>query len=324
MSTTRQPGLRRVARVGVVTSAIAIGSIVALALPAAAAQPPVGLGTATSFAVLAGSGITNTGPTTVTGDIGTFPTPSETGFGAITQVGTNHAGDAVTAGAKDALVTAYDDAFGRTPATNVPVELGGSTLAAGVYTSPTFGLTGTLTLDAAGDPNAQFIFQAASTLITESNSRVLLVNGANACQVVWQVGSSATFKTGTSFVGNVLALTSITAQTAATFQGRLLARNGAVTLDTNTITNAACAIAGGGGGSGTPADVPPGTDQPGVGAGVPGAGAGVPGEDAGNPPSLAFSGSPATERAQFAGALVGIGVTLHIAGLRHRRRTGRS
>jgi hypothetical protein len=142
---------------------------------------------------------------------------------------------------------------------------------------------------------------------------------------VWQVGSSATFKTGTSFVGNVLALTSITAQTAATFQGRLLARNGAVTLDTNTITNAACAIPGtGGGGSGTPADVPPGTDQPGEGAGAPGEGAGVPGEDAGNPPSLAFSGSPATARAQFAGALVGIGVTLHIAGLRHRRRIGRS
>jgi hypothetical protein len=216
-----------------------------------AAQGPVGLGTATSFAVLAGSGITNTGPTTITGDTGTFPTPSETGFGSITQVGTNHAGDAVTQGAKDDLITAYDDAAGRTPVTNLPVELGGSTLLAGVYTSPTFGLTGTLTLDAKGDTNAEFIFQAGSTLITASNSHVLLLNGADPCHVVWQIGSSATFNTGTQFVGDVLAHTSITAQTAATFEGRLLARVGAVTLDTNTITNANCAPSGGGGGDTT-------------------------------------------------------------------------
>ena len=101
-----------------------------------AAQGPVGLGTADSFAVLAGSGITNTGPTTITGDVGTFPTPSETGFGSITLNGTNHDGDAVTQGAKNDLVGAYNDAAGRTPVTNVPVELGGSTLLAGVYTSP--------------------------------------------------------------------------------------------------------------------------------------------------------------------------------------------
>ena len=123
MSATHLLGLRRAVRVGVSTSAIAIGSIVALALPAAAAQAPVGLGTATGFAVLAGSGITNTGPTTITGDTGTFPTTTETGFASITLDGTNHAGDAVTQGAKDSLVAAYDDAFGRTPVTNVPVEL---------------------------------------------------------------------------------------------------------------------------------------------------------------------------------------------------------
>ena len=210
------------------------------ATPARAAQPPVGLGQAESFAVLAGAGITNTGPTTITGDVGTFPTTTRTGFGSVTLIGTDHGGDAVTQGAKNDLVTAYDDAAGRIPATNVPVELGGSTLLAGVYTSGTFGLTGTLTLDAEGDTNAMFIFQAGSTLITEANSRVLLLNGADPCRIVWQVGSSATFKTGTSFVGDVLAYTSITAQTGATFQGRLLARNGAVTLDTNTITNANC------------------------------------------------------------------------------------
>jgi len=220
---------------------IVLGVSVFLAAPAAyAAQGPVGLGTAGSFAVLAGSGITNTGPTTITGDVGTFPTPSESGFGSITLIGTNHDGDAVTQGAKNDLVTAYNDAAGRTPATNVAVELGGSTLFAGVYTSPTLGLTGTLTLDAQHNPNAEFVFQASSTLIAETNSRVVLLNGADPCHVVWQVGSSATFKTGTQFVGDVLAQTSVTAQTGATFQGRLLARNGAVTLDTNTITNSSC------------------------------------------------------------------------------------
>lgn len=239
-STNRRPARRPLARNVAPLIAIMIASLF-LAMPKAfAAQGPVGLGTAQSFAVLAGSGITNTGPTTISGDMGTFPTTSETGFGSITLNGTNHAGDAVTQGAKNDLVTAYDDAFGRMPVTNVPVELGGTTLPAGVYKSGTFGLTGTLTLDAQGNTNAEFIFQAASTVIAESNSHVILLNGADPCHVVWQVGSSATFKTGAQFVGDVLAYTSITAQTGATFQGRLLARNGAVTLDTNTITKANC------------------------------------------------------------------------------------
>jgi hypothetical protein len=111
-----------------------------------------------------------------------------------------------------------------------------------VYNSAagTLGLTGTLTLDAQGDANAVFIFQAASTLITAPASTVRLINGAQACKVFWQVGSSATLDTTTTFVGNILALTSITANTGATVNGRLLARNGAVTLDTNTITRANC------------------------------------------------------------------------------------
>ena len=223
--------------------------------PSLAAQPPVGLGTAESFAVLAGSGITNTGPTTITGDVGTFPTPTMTGFASVTLDGTNHAGDAVTQGAKSDLVDAYNDAAGRNPVTNVPVELGGTTKLAGVYTSPTLGLTGTLTLDAKGDPDATFVFKAGSTLITATNSRVLLLNGANPCRVVWQVGSSATFGTGTSFVGDVLAYTSISAKTSATFRGRLLARNGAVTLDSNTITNDTC-VAPTGSAGGTTTTVP--------------------------------------------------------------------
>jgi LPXTG-motif cell wall-anchored protein len=238
----RQPrrALGQISYVASVAIVLLAASVFAAGSAAYAAQPAVGLGTAGSFAVLAGSGITNTGATTITGDVGTFPTPAETGFGSVTIGGTNHDADAVTQGAKNDLVTAYNDAAGRNPVTALPVELGGSTLLAGVYGSGTFGLTGTLTLDAQGNPAAEFIFQAGATVITAANSRVLLINGASACHVVWQVGSSATFNTGTEFAGDVLALTSITAQTGATFEGRLLARNGAVTLDNNVITEATC------------------------------------------------------------------------------------
>ena len=223
---------------------IAVGILALVpALVAGAAQAPVGLGTADSFAVLAGSGITNTGPTTITGDVGTFPTPSQTGFGTVTLNGANHGGDAVTQQAKNDLVTAYNVAAGASPTTAVATELGGSTLTPGVYGSPTLGITGTLTLDALGDPNAVFIFKASTTLITASNSAVVVLNGGTACNVFWQVGSSATLGTGSSLIGSVLALTSITAGTSATVQGRLLARNGAVTLDSNTITRTTCAAA---------------------------------------------------------------------------------
>ncbi|MBP2643510.1 MAG: hypothetical protein H6Q67_1397 [Firmicutes bacterium] len=205
------------------------------------AQPTVNLGTATNFAVLAGAGITNTGPTTITGDVGTFPTTTETGFGSVTIIGTNHAGDAVTQGAKTDLVTAYNDAVGRTPTATVSGDIGGQTLTPGVYQSTSsLGITGPLTLDAQGDPNAVFIFQISSTLITSSESSVVLINDAQACEIFWQVGSSATLGTGSAFQGTILALTSITATTGAGVNGRLLARNGAVTLDTNTISVTIC------------------------------------------------------------------------------------
>lgn len=207
------------------------------------AQPPVNLGTAGNFAVLAGSGITNTGPTTITGDVGTFPTTTEVGFGSITLIGTNHGGDAVTQVAKTDLTTAYNDAAGRVPAIAVAGDLGGLTLVPGVYKSASsLGLTGTLTLDAQGDPNAVFIFQMGSTLTTASGSNVSLINGAQSCNVFWQVGSSATLGTGSTFRGNILALTSITATTGVIVDGRLLAMNGAVTLDANTITRSLCEI----------------------------------------------------------------------------------
>ena len=220
--------------------AIALAATLARPTPVHAAVATIGLGTAASFAVLAGAGITNTGPSTVNGDIGTFPTPSETGFGTLTLNGTDHAADAVTQQAKNDLTTAYNQAAGSGPATAVATELGGTTLTPGVYNSPTLAITGTLTLDTLGDPSAVFVFQASSTLITATASSVIVLNGGTACNVFWQVGSSATLGTGSTLIGSLLTTTSITANTGATIQGRLLASNGAVTLDTNTISRPAC------------------------------------------------------------------------------------
>lgn len=225
----------------VALAAISVVVPMLLAGPAPAASPTVPLGGADRFAVLAGSGITNTGLTSITGDVGTFPTPSETGFDSVALDGTNHKGDSVTQAAKADLAASYRDAATRDGATEVGSALGGLTLGPGAYKSVSFGVAGTLTLDGRGKTDAAFIFQAGSTVITEVNSRVLLVNGADPCNVVWQVGSSATFKAGARFVGDVLVHASITAQAGATFRGRLLAQEGAVTLDSNTVSMAACA-----------------------------------------------------------------------------------
>ena len=171
--------------------------------------------------------------------------------------GTIHVSDGVALQAKSDLTTAYNDAAGRSSTATISSDLAGRTLTSGVYTSATsLGLSGDLTLDAQGNPSAVFIFQASSTLTTGSATHVTLIGGAQACNVFWQVGSSATLGTGSQFVGVIMALDSISLTTGATLQGSALARNGAVTLDTNTITRAVCAAgtsgtAGTGGTSGT-------------------------------------------------------------------------
>jgi hypothetical protein len=235
---TYQPNALRT-RVGVV--AAALGVLVIIPASAQAATAPVPLGTAKSFVVLAGAGVTNTGKTTLNGNLGTFPTTSISGLSTLTLNGTDHAGDAVTQGAKKDLTTAYTTAAGAGPTKAIPVELGGKTLQPGVYSGGALGLTGTLTLDGGDNPDAVFIFKAASTLITASASRVRLVN-VNPCNVFWQVTSSATLGTGSAFVGTIMALTDIHLTTGATLSGRALARNGAVTLQANTISVPRCRL----------------------------------------------------------------------------------
>ena len=238
-----QPNTRRV-RFGVVSVA-ALGLLL-VAVPGsaqAATVPPVGLGTATSYAVLAGTAVTNTGSSSISGDLGVNPGTAVSGFppGLVTN-GTQHIAGPVALQAQSDLTTAYLDAAGRTPFTAVPVELGGRTLRPGVYAGGTLGLTGTLTLDARGNPNAAFIFKAASTLITGPGSRVNLINGASPCNIFWQLTSSATLGAGSTFRGTIMALTSISLKAGATVDGRVLARNGKVSLISDTITKPTCQV----------------------------------------------------------------------------------
>jgi len=203
------------------------------------------LGTAGNFAVLAGSTVTNTATPTVIngGGVGVSPGSSITGFppGIVTPPFTTHSADSAAALAQSDLTTAYNTAAGLTPAQNLTGDdLGslGAPLTPGVYEFDSSAqLTGTLTLNDEGDPNAQFVFKIGSTLTTASNSSVVMAGGGQDPNVFWQVGSSATLGTDTAFEGNILADQSITLNTGATIlDGRALAQNGAVTLDSNTIT----------------------------------------------------------------------------------------
>ncbi|MGZ5407874.1 MAG: ice-binding family protein, partial [Aeromicrobium sp.] len=216
-------------------TAIIASAALFFAQPAQAVATAVPLGTAESFSVLAGAGITNSGPTVLAGDLGTYPTTSVTGTSTLTVLGTDHGGDAVTQGAKTNLIAAYNNAAGQAKDFDVTADLGGQTLPAGVYNSAsTMGLTGQLTLN--GGPDAVWVFQIGSGLTTATDSSIILTGGALACNVYWQIGSSATLGTRTKFVGTLIALTDISLGTGATVEGRMLARNGAVTMLTNTIT----------------------------------------------------------------------------------------
>lgn len=215
----------------------------------------VSLGVANSFGVLAGSGITNTGASTVNGDVGSYATTTQTGFSGgntVTITGTNHLGDSTTQSAKTDLTAAFVDAAGRTPATTITASstdsfgvgtiTNGGSISPGVYNSgSTIGITGTLILDGGGDPNAVFIFQAGSSLTTASASHVSLINGAQACNVFWKVGTSATLGTTSDFKGTILADQSITDTDNSTIVGRLLASVAHVTLSNTVITVPTCA-----------------------------------------------------------------------------------
>lgn len=216
---------------------------------AACTLPPVsGLGSACAFGILAGQTVTNVTDTvtTVSGNVGVWPGTAITGFGPPASItGTIDAGDPVAQAAQGDLTTAYNNAAGATGGAVLTADIGGQTLPPGVYRTtsaqPSLEITGNLTLDGKGDPNAAWIFQVVSTLTTAAgNSKVILINDAQPKNVLWQVGSSATLGTNTIFVGSIIAESSITATTGASLDGRALARTGSVTLDSSTVDVPPC------------------------------------------------------------------------------------
>ena len=224
------------------SSVVAVAIATVLASPGLArAQAPPSLGTASSFAVLAASTVTNTGGSVTTGDLGLSPGTSVTGFppGTIAS-GVLHVADATAATAQVSLTAAFNDLAGRSCNQDLSgQDLGGKTLTPGVYCfTSSAQLTGTLTLNAQGNAAAVFIFKIGSALTTASGSSIQVINSGTLCNIYWQVGSSATLGTGTTFGGNILAQSSITLNTGASTTGRMLARTGAVTLDANAVTTA--------------------------------------------------------------------------------------
>lgn len=247
-----------IARVLAVASALSV-----IIAPAALAAGPttVNLLTTDGFAVLAATAVTNVPTSVITGNVGLSPAAGSNyaGITAAQVTGTIYAVDAsgpagsvndpsLLTTAKNDLTTAYLDAAGRTPTTTFVAgdnQLGGQTLTSGVYRfghASTANITAAspLVLDAQGDPSAVFIFQATSDLVTASSSVVQLVNGAQACNVFWQIGSSATLGSSSTFIGTIMALTSVTVNSGVTVSGRVMARNAAVTLDADTITRPTC------------------------------------------------------------------------------------
>ena len=212
-----------------------------------AAQLPVTLGSAGTFTILGASTVTSTGPSVVNGNVGVSPGSAVTGFPpAIVVGGALHVADGPAALAQSDLTAAYLDAAGRTVPAIVAGDLGGLTLAPGLYKSTSsLGITGVLTLDGQGNSGSVFIFQVASALTTATSSQVVLIGGAQAANVFWQVGSSATLGTYSIFAGTIMAQASVSLATGAALNGRALARTGAVTLDSNTGVNPGPPVIGG-------------------------------------------------------------------------------
>lgn len=342
---------RRRAGAAALTGAMAVLGVLALPGDASAAAPPVGLGTAASYSVLAASTVTNTGPSTLSGDLGLSPGTAITGFPPGIVAGAVHAADADATQAQVDLTTAYNDAAGRTATGgSLGAALTGRTLTPGVYTaSSALDLGGPITLDAQGDPSAVFIFQIGSALTTDSASSVIVTNGAQACNVFWQVGSSATLGTGSTFIGTIMAHESVTVTTGTTVQGRAMASTGAVTLDSDVFTTPSCDTTtptssapastapstGSSAGAGASGATGAGTGTNGAGTGSTGTGRGA-GQGAGTagptgtgptgtgaigslsalPPGLANTGpdQPITLLLILAGVLLGVGGLMLIAG----------
>lgn len=251
-ATTNRGGTTRILMLFVITI------FLLTTLVSSAHAAPVDLGTVKPFVVLGGATVTNTGPSVLNGDLGVSPGTALVGFGLPAVVnGATHDNDGVASQAQLDLTTAYDVAAGQSvlPANDLTgSDLGNRTLQAGTYKyTSSAQLTGALTLDAAGDPAAQFVFQIASSLTTASASSVVLLNGASPCNVYWQIGSSATLGSTTHFQGNLMALTSVSLNDGVTVLGRMLARNGQVSLinDVLTIPNCTAGTGGTGGGGGT-------------------------------------------------------------------------
>ncbi|HMJ02630.1 MAG TPA: ice-binding family protein [Conexibacter sp.] len=273
-----------------------VAGLIFAVVPAAAQAAPVDLATVSPFVVLGGATVTNTGPSVLNGDLGVSPGTALVGFGLPAVVnGATHANNAVAAQAQSDLTTAYDVAAGQpvAPANDLTgTNLGNRTLTAGAYRfTSSAQLTGRLTLNAQGDPNAQFVFKIASALTTASASSVALTNGASACNVYWQVGSSATLGTTTAFQGNLMALTSISLNNGATVIGRMLARNGQVSLINNVLSAPQCGTGSAGSG--------PTPRGPGAGSRSPGSRSRTPGSRTGSPGSR--NGSPTADRPRLAG-----------------------
>ncbi len=328
------------------------GTLLLAITPAGAAiVPTVPLSTAAAYAVVGASTVTNTGPSVINGSVGLSPGSSITGFppAIVVPPGAIDTTNAAAAQAQSDITTAYNNAAGRSITATTAADLANLQLQGGVYAGPSKGalqLTGPLVLDGAGNRNSVFIFQTNSSLITASSSTVTLINGAQECNVFWQVGSSATLGTGSVFRGNILALASVTVNTGVTVHGRAFARTAAVTLDTDVFTRPTCALTtpttvpGGGSGGGT-TTVPGGTTTlpgggtattlPGGGTGttVPGSGTPtLPGTPSGGPGVPGITGPPRTGGAPlpdssfpwFAALVAGLFGTAALGGTLRARR----